>query len=185
MALRHAQGRALISALGSDGKVLGIIIDEVHCISQWGGDFRTTYAELKELRAYVPPEVPIAGCSATICPGAMSEIEASLLIDPLKTFYLNLGNDRPNIKIMVQTINNEEDYSALDTILSYDTMTTANAIPKTVIFANTRNKVMEIWRHVSSHLPPGPLQEAVDYLHSVRSHGTKHKVIRSFRSTLR
>ncbi len=42
-----------------------LVIDEVHCISDWGHDFRPDYRRLKELVRRLPPDLPILGCTAT------------------------------------------------------------------------------------------------------------------------
>ena len=39
--------------------VLVVIVDEAHCISQWGGDFQPAYAELEKLRAFIPTNTPL------------------------------------------------------------------------------------------------------------------------------
>lgn len=44
-----------------------IVIDEAHCISEWGSDFRPDYARLSELRTTFP-DVRILAMSATIPP---------------------------------------------------------------------------------------------------------------------
>ena len=54
----------IISALHSKGLVSRFVIDEVHCVSHWGQDFRKDYLELKVLRSKYPG-VPILGLTAT------------------------------------------------------------------------------------------------------------------------
>lgn len=46
--------------------ICAIIVDEAHCISQWGGDFRKVYALLEKLRAFFPQGIPILATSATL-----------------------------------------------------------------------------------------------------------------------
>ena len=53
------------------------IVDEVHCISQWGDKFRKLYAELQTLRSYVPRSVPFLAASATLPPAVLSDIKTT------------------------------------------------------------------------------------------------------------
>lgn len=47
-----------------DNKIDRFVIDEVHCLSQWGQDFRSDYLKLENLRKNYP-SVPILGLTAT------------------------------------------------------------------------------------------------------------------------
>jgi len=73
-------------------------IDEAHCISQWGHDFRPEYRRLAELRG-VFPDVPFNAYTATATPRVREDIAAQLgLVDPavlVGTF------DRPNLTYRV------------------------------------------------------------------------------------
>jgi ATP-dependent DNA helicase RecQ len=73
-------------------------IDEAHCISEWGHDFRPEYRALSELRMRFP-SVPIAAFTATATPGVQRDIRAQLALrDPVSV----RGNlDRPNIRYQV------------------------------------------------------------------------------------
>jgi ATP-dependent DNA helicase RecQ len=73
-------------------------IDEAHCISEWGHDFRPEYRALSELRARFP-EVPIAAFTATATQGVQDDIRAQLaLLEPVS---VRGSLDRPNIKYQV------------------------------------------------------------------------------------
>lgn len=54
-----------------------IVIDECHCISQWGYDFRPSYLNILELRAYYP-EVPVLALTATATPDVVCDIRRVL-----------------------------------------------------------------------------------------------------------
>ncbi|KAF9528727.1 hypothetical protein CPB83DRAFT_766381, partial [Crepidotus variabilis] len=95
MCLQHKGFRRFLSTKLRD--VCAIIVDEAHCISQWGGDFREAYAKLKDLRTFVPPEIPVLATSATLCPSSLKDVKSCLGLDLNTGFHLNLGNDRPNI----------------------------------------------------------------------------------------
>ena len=75
----------------------GIIIDEAHCISQWGGDFRPAYAEVSKLRAFMPLEIPVLLTSATLPPLALSEVCSEMNVDREDLFELG----EPSVKYFV------------------------------------------------------------------------------------
>ncbi|KAJ7761543.1 P-loop containing nucleoside triphosphate hydrolase protein [Mycena maculata] len=95
-------------------RVLGSIIDEAHCASQWGGDFRPHYALLDKLRVLLPAGSPILATSATLSPAALKDICLSLDLNLDEAFFINLGNDRPNITPSVIKMNSAKDYAAIN-----------------------------------------------------------------------
>ena len=79
-------------------KVELFAIDEAHCISEWGHDFRPEYRELSDLRARFP-KVPIAAFTATATARVQDDIRAQLALrDPLS---VRGSLDRPNIHYQV------------------------------------------------------------------------------------
>jgi len=84
--------------LGTVG-VRAIAIDEAHCISQWGHDFRPEYRQLARLRAAFP-RASLHACTATATPRVQQDIVAQLeLRDPL----LLVGSfDRPNLVYRIE-----------------------------------------------------------------------------------
>ena len=59
-------------------KVNLIAVDEAHCISQWGFDFRPAYREIKELRTALP-NVPVLALTATATPRVVTDIMSQLV----------------------------------------------------------------------------------------------------------
>ncbi|KAG2028715.1 P-loop containing nucleoside triphosphate hydrolase protein [Suillus americanus] len=57
MCLNHDKFRGSISSPSFAGHIAAIVIDEAHCISQWGEKFREEYAKLGTLRAFVPSHI--------------------------------------------------------------------------------------------------------------------------------
>ncbi|MCC5917280.1 MAG: RecQ family ATP-dependent DNA helicase [Cryomorphaceae bacterium] len=55
-----------------------IAVDEAHCISQWGHDFRPPFREIKKLRPIIGEEVPIMALTATATPLVVEDIQENL-----------------------------------------------------------------------------------------------------------
>ena len=71
--LRVEATRQLLDDLLSEGGLVGLAVDEAHCISAWGHDFRPDYRRLGELRRLCPG-VPLVALSATAAPQVRADI---------------------------------------------------------------------------------------------------------------
>ena len=77
-----------------------LAIDEAHCISQWGHDFRPSYLRLGEVIDRLRPSRVIA-CTATATPIVRREIQARLSLDSGQSAVILRGFSRPNLHLAV------------------------------------------------------------------------------------
>jgi ATP-dependent DNA helicase RecQ len=83
-----------------------LVIDEAHCITQWGHDFRPAYLEaLAAMRALGKPTV--LALTATAPPEVVDDIAQQLNVGPLH--IVNTGVHRPNLSYVVRPVNNDTD----------------------------------------------------------------------------
>ncbi|MFI7451870.1 DNA helicase RecQ [Nonomuraea sp. NPDC049714] len=82
------------------GEISLFAIDEAHCVSQWGHDFRPDYLALSELPT-LWPEVPRIALTATATPATHAEISERLGLEQARHFVA--GFDRPNIHYRITT----------------------------------------------------------------------------------
>jgi ATP-dependent DNA helicase RecQ len=79
-------------------KLAVFAIDEAHCVSQWGHDFRPEYIQLSILHERFP-EVPRIALTATADPDTQREIRTRLALDDAKIYRASF--DRPNIRYRI------------------------------------------------------------------------------------
>ena len=117
----------------SYSKVSFIAIDEAHCISQWGHDFRPEYTQLGGLKASFP-DAPIMALTATADYATRQDILSHL---NLENPHKYIGSfDRPNIRYTL-----EEKYKPMEQLTRF---VLAQKGKSGIIYCNSRNKVERI-----------------------------------------
>lgn len=120
-------------------KISLIAVDEAHCVSQWGHDFRPEYTLLGGLRNTFP-YVPLMALTATADPTTRHDILLHLRLNNPHTY---LGSfDRPNIRYTVQ-----EKFKPMDQLAKF----IAGQKGKSgIVYCNSRKKVEEITEKLAS-----------------------------------
>ena len=85
-------------------KVSMITVDESHCISQWGYDFRPAYLKIAEIRALLPG-IPVLALTATATPEVVKDIQARLDFREENVFRMSF--ERKNLAYIVRQTDNK------------------------------------------------------------------------------
>lgn len=85
-----------------------VAVDEAHCISQWGHDFRPSYKIIGDLRELLERNIQIAAFTATATSLVKDDIIRNLSLDD--PFVKISGFDRPNLKFLVRQTKNKRSY---------------------------------------------------------------------------
>jgi len=105
-----------LQKLHQSGRFVRLAIDEVHCCSQWGHDFRPDYKFLGAMRAMFS-DVPILGLTATSTAAVTKDVKEILRIPTAMVF--TSGFNRPNLRYSVRSKpeNAEENYDYLASLI--------------------------------------------------------------------
>lgn len=119
-------------------------IDEAHCVSQWGHDFRAEYAELKILKK-IRPDVPVLALTASATPTVLDDIAQNLQLNqPERMVH---GFYRPNLYYQVETCTNEAEKSQwlIQALKHFPT-------GRILIYCGTRKVTEELFQELKKHV---------------------------------
>ena len=116
-----------------------ITIDESHCISQWGYDFRPSYLAIADIRKQLP-DIPILALTATATPEVVKDIQQRLQFRKENVFRMSF--ERKNLNYIVRHTENKE--AEMLHILS-------SVQGSAIIYVRNRDKTREIARLLNDH----------------------------------
>ena len=151
-------------------KVAGLVVDEAHCISEWGHDFRPKYREIGQIRSIIEESngrTPVMAVTATATPRVMDEIAQELHLRQPKRVVGELY--RHNLSFQVEHI--QGDNARLARVAS---LIKAAPEGRVVVYAATRNRA----KAVSDGLRR--LGLSASYYHAGRTAGARENAAKAF-----
>ena len=123
-------------------RVSCLVFDEVHCMSQWGEEFRPDYKEMAQLRSFFKESV--LAVTATSTPKMKDDVISLLQLEEEKTVIISRSEDRPNIFISCQKKTTNEYKTELEWLIEH---LRENGISskKTIIHCRSVDTVSEIF----------------------------------------
>ncbi|TPV32911.1 RecQ family ATP-dependent DNA helicase [Paucihalobacter ruber] len=112
-----------------------LAVDEAHCISEWGHDFRPEYRNLRSIIQRIDKDIPIIGLTATATPKVQEDILKSLQIPDAKTFKASFN--RPNLYYEVRPKTKSVDVDIIKFVKQ-------NAGKSGIIYCLSRKRVEEL-----------------------------------------
>lgn len=119
-------------------KLSMIVVDEAHCISQWGYDFRPSYLQIRELRK-IAPSVPVLALTATATPQVADDICRQLDMTAPRVFRMSFS--RSNLNYIVRKT--ETKINEIFHILS-------RTSGSSIVYVRSRKRTREISEYLNS-----------------------------------
>lgn len=130
---------SFFETLSETDLLLAVFIDESHCVSTWGNDFRESYKRLGCIRDWLP-DTPIVALTATATEKVQNDIIKVLQLK--KPLLIKTSFDRPNLKICVS----KKSGSALNDIHPF-----IKNGDRTIIYCQTRKMTDELTELFQNH----------------------------------
>jgi hypothetical protein len=89
--IKVAEAAKVIENCQRDLNISFVAVDEAHCISEWGHDFRPEYRKLRGMIEAINPEIPIIALTATATPKVQDDIVKNLELRDPKIFISSLS----------------------------------------------------------------------------------------------
>ena len=116
-----------------------IVVDEAHCISQWGYDFRPSYLQIAQMRRLLPAHVPVLALTATATPKVVDDIQEQLAFREKNVFSMSF--ERKNL---IYVVRETEDRAG-------EMLHVLQGVPNgsAIVYTRTRQQTVDIARYLN------------------------------------
>ncbi|GHT35220.1 ATP-dependent DNA helicase RecQ [Bacteroidia bacterium] len=135
-----------------------LVVDEAHCISQWGYDFRPPYLRIAEIRKLLPENTPVLALTATATPEVVNDIQEKLQFRKKNVFQKSF--ERKNLAYVVKTVDDKPRFL----------LSVLNGVPgSAIVYVRDRQKTKEIAQFLSQN------EITADFFHAGLSNEAKDR----------
>ena len=118
-----------------------IVVDEAHCISQWGYDFRPSYLRIAQMRQLLTYHVPVLALTATATPKVVDDIQERLYFKEKNVFSMSF--ERKNLVYVVR----ETEDRAGEMLHILQSVSNGSAI----VYVRTRQQTVDVARFLNDN----------------------------------
>lgn len=166
-------------------KLVGLVVDEAHCVRTWGDEFRTVFAQIGELRSLIPAEVNIMALTATTTSSTLTIVSRRLSLDNPVVVALP-----PNKDNITYNVHEKVDIDDFKNTLCTEIASKRTQFPKTIIYVRTYANCINMYLVIKVKLgdgytePPGypnlGQYRVIDMFTRVLTPAKKEKVVSLF-----
>lgn len=149
-------------------RLLNFTVDEGQVADEWA-PFRPEYKYLGQLRWMIPDTIPFYVASATLPTPTLNNVMKNLRLRPNETEIIHRSNDRPNIRLIVQSLKHPaKTFKDLDFLIPSDMTSDSPPPRKFLIFFDNMKESENAIAYLRTRLPEG-LRNKITYFHSTMS----------------
>lgn len=143
------------------------IVDGAYCVVKWGKNFCKDFAEMEKVWSFMVHIKPFLITSAMLPPLLLQETMQLLEYNHSKTFTLNLGNNCPNIILIICKIQSSvKDLTALNWVIAKACK--GKELECTIVFTNQHDNVHCTYAYLVAQVP-GEYKSQIAFTHAFRS----------------
>ncbi|KIJ09268.1 hypothetical protein PAXINDRAFT_164396 [Paxillus involutus ATCC 200175] len=165
--------------------IFNITIDEGHCVSEWGKEFRPEYSQLGRLRWILPPQIPFHIVSATMPSRILKDVISTLNMRRENISKVRLSNDCPNIHlVVVELLHSAKSMYDINRVLRIhpSPLQAGSGLQhvKFMIFCNSCRDTQRMALFLREQLPPH-LRDKIIWFHSGMTQEFRSEMIEKLR----